>query len=289
MSSGFHLDKWYLDGVSDDGVCVIAYRAEVRFRALRVRFASVMVARPGGRVVTRSTVRGGAEPVVDDTRVRWVCAGLGVKIEVQRGVRGASRRLLESEAGVIDWECVAPGGRVRAVVDGETWTGTGYAERLLMTVPPQRLPMRTLRWGRFVADDGSEACAWIQWRGAEERGLVLCGGEFAMATEISEECCSWESDAGSGEVTWAGSRAALVCDSEQSQTSATRVLRESEAEGTLLERIPALRRFAPPMVRAALGLKETKWLARGEMRVAGRAARAGWVVHEVVTFAGEGA
>lgn len=268
MSSGFLLDKWYLDAVTSDGVCVIAYRAEVRYRALRVHYAAVTISPPDGKADARSSLRGGAAPVVDGPHVRWACPALGVAMSLERTVPEGSRRLFDGEDGVIDWECVAPAGRARLELDGVTRGATGYAERLVMTVPPHRLPMHTLRWGRFVADDAGAAAAWIHWRGPERRDLVLCDGEVSPATEVSDHRCSWPGAAGMSDVAIAPGR----------------VLRASKSEGTLMDSIPALRRFAPPMVRAALGLRETKWLARGALGAPNRAGVDGWVVHEVVTF-----
>jgi hypothetical protein len=196
------------------------------------------------------------------------------------GAAGVSRRLYPGDgehgleargtgAGFIDWACVAPGGRARVMIDGVVREGTGYAERIETTVPPHLLPMRGLRWGRFVADDASSASAWIQWRGREERDLVLHDGAVWTAGEVSEGRCGWR---GAGDGAY------------EIRIEPGRTLRMSEREGSVLESIPMVRNFAPPIVRTALGLRQTRWLARGRLSGAGRGASAGWVVHEVVTF-----
>ena len=43
--------------------------------------------------------------------------------------------------------------------------GTGYAERILITIPPWRLPIRELRWGRWIGEAASRSVVWIDWRG----------------------------------------------------------------------------------------------------------------------------
>ena len=55
------------------------------------------------------------------------------------------RRLFESADGIVDWTCEMPRARTRI---GEV-CGDGYAEVLHMTVPPWKLPIDELRWGRF--------------------------------------------------------------------------------------------------------------------------------------------
>ena len=56
-----------------------------------------------------------------------------------------------------------PRSRVEVLVGDCEFNGLGYAECLTVTVPPWQLPIRQLRWGRFVAPDRS--LAWIDWQG----------------------------------------------------------------------------------------------------------------------------
>ena len=52
--------------------------------------------------------------------------------------------------------------------------GTGYAERLELSIRPWRLPIRELRWGRFVSEGAS--MAWIDWQGADPTEVIRALG-----------------------------------------------------------------------------------------------------------------
>lgn len=91
----------------------------------------------------------------------------------------------ESADGRIDWECRQPAADARVrLAGGREITGLGYAERLRMTIPPWRLPLRTLRWGRFLA--AGESWVWIDWQGPHvARFAFRNGGGRAAAIGLA--------------------------------------------------------------------------------------------------------
>jgi hypothetical protein len=133
-----------------------------------------------------------------------------------------------------------------------------------MTVAPWRLPIRELRWGRFLT--ASDALVWIRWRGARPLLLLDHNGRRLSAGEV-----------GDGGVRAAGCSLGF---------GATRVLRDGPLGATVLRGVPGLRRRLPA---AILGARETKWCSRGELAAPGSPPRAGWAIHEVVRFAELGA
>jgi hypothetical protein len=132
--------------------------------------------------------------------------------------------------------------------------GLGYVEELVMTVPPWRLPIDSLRWGRFAS--ARSGLTWIEWRGAHPLRLALLDGKPADLASASEE----QVDAG-------GSSLSL---------SAAAVLRSGRIARTALSGIPGLARTFPLGI---LGLEETKWRSRGTL-----GADQGWAIHEVVRW-----
>lgn len=54
----FHLLKWYLDVVTDDGGVAIGYAARLRWGAVRVGYASLLLAAPSGSCREQATLRG---------------------------------------------------------------------------------------------------------------------------------------------------------------------------------------------------------------------------------------
>ncbi|HYF95417.1 MAG TPA: hypothetical protein VD969_24665 [Symbiobacteriaceae bacterium] len=69
--SGFHLSKWYLDCVAEDGSALIGYRARLRWRSLALEYAAALVA-PAG------TPRAGGQPMHLALRPSACGSGLGL-------------------------------------------------------------------------------------------------------------------------------------------------------------------------------------------------------------------
>jgi hypothetical protein len=118
-------------------------------------------------------------------------------------------------------------------------------------VPPWRLPIRVLRWGRLAAERGG--LVWIAWEGPAPVALAWRDG--------------------------APVRLEAACDE---------FVRAGGIEVALSETVPLrsgalgdgpLRRLASALPSALLRVDERKWRARGSAGPAG-----GWVLHEVVRW-----
>lgn len=73
--------------------------------------------------------------------------------------------------------------------NGEEFVGTGYAERLDMTLAPWALPFEELRWGRFIGP--SRSAVWIYWRGGLERRWAFVDSSAVQAREIGLHGVQW--------------------------------------------------------------------------------------------------
>ena len=82
---------------------------------------------------------------------------------------------------MVDWHCVLPRGPVSA----GAFNGLGYAEHLRLTIPPWRLPIRTLRWGRFLSPRNS--LVWIDWQGGFTSRTLFLNGRPAVAVALDDE------------------------------------------------------------------------------------------------------
>ena len=257
---GFHLVKWYLDLVTDEGEVLIGYAADLRWGALRLRYAATLSGRAPGPFRGATHLLGVRLPEARDGVVRWRVGARGPRGEWTAVRAGPERVLLDGPEGEVRWSCLhaASAGRARTA-RGPELQGRGYVERLELTIPPWRLPLHELRWGRFVSDGA--ALAWIEWRGPRPLRLVLRDGQPVEPASVSDD-----------EVTAAGSTLRL---------SDPVTLRDGELGLTVLRPLPLLRRALPA---AMLGTRETKWLSRGELQQPdGRRAR-GWALHELVRF-----
>jgi hypothetical protein len=258
---GFELDKWYLDAVSPDGRAVIAYRASMRWGLFRIGYSAVILRDQDGRLEDRRAAASGSEVVATPGTWSWESGALrfgGVWSAVSPGLE---RVLLTTGEGGIRWACVAPAAEVEVRQGRASWRGRGYVERLTMTLPPWRLPIDRLVWGRWVG--GSASVVWIVWEGPHPLSLVVVDGREDPGARVT----------GAGVTLGDGRRLTLARRA---------VLRDGEVGRSLSRVLPGLRRLLP---RATLGRVERKWLSDGELS-GGGVIDGGWAIHERVDLGG---
>ncbi|MBT8403821.1 MAG: hypothetical protein KJP18_08195 [Gemmatimonadetes bacterium] len=257
----FRLTKWYLDLVTPQGTVLIAYAGSLRWRALTVDYASTFLAPPGREPLETSRGSGADVTQADENVVRFAHPQLEIDGTWTRRSPPITEVLLDDEAGRVTWDCVLPGARASVRLGDDHLEGLGYVERLTFTRPPWSLPLRTLRWGRFVSD--AHALVWISWDGGPPRRWTWLDGVAQPHARPDDRGVSGLDD-----------DLALDLDSG-------RVLCDRKALQVLSRQLPAL--DALPL--GPLGhLRETKRLDRGRLRTPADGADEGWVIHEVVTW-----
>jgi len=253
----FSLIKWYIDVVTGDGRVAIAYWTAVR--AGRMRHGVCGLLRSDGANASRVfTVRGAGEPRLDGDRLVWSAPPLALEVELLRLAPAISHRLLDSPDGAVDWQACAPAAHVRLAVAGEVLEGAGYAERLEVTIAPWALPLRTLHWGRWVAD--ARSLVWIVWEGPHPLALAWLDGVLVEDPRVLDDGLSL------------GDAGRLVLADRTVITDAT--------VGEQLAVLAPLRR----LVERVSGSHQTRWRSRGTFTAPGTAALTGWTVHEVVRW-----
>lgn len=259
---GFFLEKWYLDVVDDDGDTCIAYAARLSFGALGVDYSSVLVCDAAGDVRARTSLKRLEAPRVEDGAITWAAARRALGFAGTWRPRDAPivETLLDDEDGRVTWACLAPRADVEVTIDARRVAGLGYAEHLTLTIPPWRLPIRSLRWGRALAD--RDALVWIDWRGDGHTRSIAWrpGGARIEAFAVDDAGVR----AGDGR-TIVSFRDARVLRRGAIGSTALSVL-----GGDLLARFPG---------RAAM-LEEQKWRARADFD----GGDSGWAIHELVQW-----
>lgn len=260
-TASFELAKWYLDCVSEGGDVFIAYAAEVRFRALSLRYTSTLVQRAGSATRVEATLRSAPPPVIDGGVLAWSAPALDVAGRWEALAPEARDTVLAQADGRVEWRCLMPRARAEiALASGPPIHGLGYAEHLTLTVPPWQMPIDELWWGRFLADDAS--LVWLDWRGPHARHLILLDGAERGPARID-------------------ARGLATADGSLRLTLAEpRVLREGALGKTALAILPAVDALLPVRI---LATDERKWVARGTLDRDGHRSE-GWVIHEVVRW-----
>ena len=255
----FRLEKWYFDCVASDGAVLIGYAARLKWGYIGLNYGARITKSSGGAFCQRQSLFFGT---VDEggQAVSWANDRLKVRGEWAGGTPIHRTLVVDEPSGHIEWQCLGANCAVNAHVDGRAIAGTGYAEKLSMTIPPWALPFSELRWGRYISDDRSDFMVWTDLRGASPRTWVWLNSGEAVAGTVNDRGVRTEG-------------AELVFRS-------SRPLRCDNVARTLLGRLEFLKSLLPKGVRA---IQEVKQVSTCILKVAGSEST-GSSINEVVTW-----
>jgi hypothetical protein len=257
----FRLSKWYLDLVTPDGTAVVCYSARLRWGPVRVRYASILLSAPGAGPEEAAAVRRVERPVIDRGTLRWRADALDVRGEWRRRQPAIRQTLQRGPAGALRWACRMPAAEAELWWGRRRFAGSGYVESLGMTLPPTRLPFRTLRWGRHLSAEHS--LVWIDWTGEVP-------GQWVWIDGIPQQGAAFGDD---GAIRLSGRR--------QLQLGESRDIRNQ----LVLPPVVALFPGVASRVAGPLGtLREHKMVARSALCEDAVPLDSGWTVYEVVTW-----
>jgi len=260
--AGFELVKWYADAVTGEGDAVILYSAELHWRGPAIHYTSLLTRSNGRPTASRFSLRAQPPPEIREGAVAWTSRAWKADGRWDDLGGGIREMLFESPGGSLEWECIAPRARAEFRIAGAgEFRGWGYVERLRLSLPPWRLPIRCLRWGRFVNE--TDALVWIDWSGAFNRRVVHSNGAPVAAETIGDR-----------EVVLADGAGVLALEP-------LATLREGALGATALSVLPDLDRLFPARI---LRVQERKWLSRAALRRPGRPDSYGMAIHEVVEW-----
>ena len=204
-------------------------------------------------------------PVKTGQSIHWQDARFGISGNWEATTSSLKARLFKSGDGFLDWNCLQPTSKVQLNVNGRMVEGLGYAEQLVMTVEPWKIPMDELRWGRYTSR--TDNIVWIELRGRERQQWLWLNDERFCRTTIEDDHIAIP-------------ERGLILELEKG------VVLESEKK--ILNVVKRLLRFLPgfnkSMPSRFLNSDESKWLSRGVLRKGGEVMSTGWAIHECVRF-----
>ncbi|MES2765596.1 MAG: hypothetical protein V4642_07005 [Bacteroidota bacterium] len=254
----FHLSKWYMDAISADGDVLICYAAHLKWGLLSIPFSQIIF-HAGSFIAKTGLFKNAVFPKSQDGFLKLK---IGEDELTWNQLAEAKKfTLYDSPRGKIEWNVMMPSAAF-TTNSGEFFkNGLGYIEKLEMTIPPWKLPISQLRWGRFVSE--KTYCTWIEWKGDHPKILVICDGEVFENAEISEE------------------EIYIPQKDLRLKLSKQKILREGNIGGTAFKKIPFFHVIFPSKV-----LKMYEWKARsfGEIFKNGEKISHGWAIHEIVRF-----
>jgi len=257
----FALTKWYLDCVDGDGRSAIVYSSALTWGPAKMAWHGVSIHDPARPAVHRASLASMPLPARAGADLVWNAHPLGCSVECHATLAPFSRRLLERPEGLVDWECEAPAANMQiALEDMPALRGAGYAERLVMSMPPWRLPIEELRWGRWISDGAGRSLVWIDWRGTRPRTDVYLDGQPHAPAAVADDHVQ------------AGDALLVLSD---------RRTLHSRSLDTALAGLGPVLALLPSSWRA---VEDTKWISRARLERPGTQAEQGWCIDELVRF-----
>ncbi|TNE57124.1 MAG: hypothetical protein EP344_11560 [Bacteroidetes bacterium] len=264
----FYLDKWFLDLVSDDGSeAFIFYAARLRWHGIEVPYTSCLHF-SSGKIAHRFRLSGIGIPTIQDRVITWADTRFGVDGQWRTMAHPLQERVYQSDAGYLDWHCHQPASEAHLRVHGRELSGQGYAEQLILTLPPWKLPIETLRWGRFIG--GEQYIVWIEMDGPEPVHWLWLNGQPVQQAVISDN-----------KIDLPDHGICLHLDRKTTLESEKKIL---EVVKSMLRFLPGLKRVMPTGFLLA---DEYKWLSRGKLFKDNEPVDTGWAIHEFVRFDGQ--
>jgi hypothetical protein len=243
-----------MDCVTDLGDAVILYCAKLHWRGLHLAYSSFLSAHEDSIESHSSLTR--CRLSLSDGQILVEFPRLHVSGRWKSDAAPVQHTVFENAAGSVHWNCLQPRSSVALRVGERELTGLGYAECLTLTLPPWQLPMRQLRWGRFVSPDDS--LAWIDWQGEYSTRFAIHNGSKCEIRSVSDSEIAIQD-------------ATLRMENRLS-------LRAGRLGSTVLPGAPALGKLFP---HSLFDIEEQKWRSRGRLDAQDRSSQ-GWVIHEVV-------
>ena len=267
LTSGgnFHLNKWFLDFTGENGEAMIFYAAKLTWHGLTTFYTSWLRYNTASGVRLKSRFRNVQFPEMRNNLISWSDSKFGVSGTWESAAKTIQTRLLDLEEGYLDWKCYQPASKVQLRINDRVLEGKGYAEQLILTVPPWKIPMDELRWGRFGSDGIN--LVWIELQEKEKLQWLWLNGEKIENCIIEDDHISIpEKD--------------LVLKLDRG------VVLESEKKifsvvENLIRLIPGFNKIIP---LSFLMADEIKWLSKGEFQAQGKTIAGGMAIHELVNF-----
>lgn len=258
----FELSKWYADCVGEQGSVAILYHAELRLGGLPIHYESLLLKDRNSPSRALYSLRRQPPPSIEGDCIDWQSSKLRARGTWNNLGPVHQQVLFRSGSGYLQWNCVAPrAASTMQIGSADPYHGWGYAEHTRLTVPLWRLPIRRLRWGRFV--NATDALVWIDWTGPYNKRIVYLNGSLVSADKIDDQ-----------EIVLEQEKAVLHLKQRE-------VIREGKLGATALSVSAQLSHLFPDSV---LNIRECKWLSTAVLRLPGYADSTGMAIHEVVEW-----
>jgi len=257
--SNFSLEKWYMDATDDAGRAFIGYSAKLRWKNIHLFYNGFTFRSITQAVVKRNSFSAQRLPEVSATAATWRFQH--VRAAWTNTSTPIHEVLLELPEGHITWSCCFPQASATVQLAQETLDANamGYVEKITLSIPPWKIPIEELHWGRFLSP--GHTVIWIRWVGPVPKTVAWHNGVRYAETAISTE-----------EVVFGDFRLSITHKQE---------LRKGDLLETVFSRFPLIAKLFPKII---LQLRENKWASDGRLMRGDQCMAGGRVIHEHVIW-----
>ncbi len=146
----------------------------MRLFLIRFIYSGLVFTNTDGLTIEKSSLRKTVIPEISDT-IYFNHKFLKTGISLKKIDDPISRSLYkDGEGNELVWNCHHPKAFVEITYNGNIYEGLGYAETLSCPINPLMLPMKELKWGRFLSD--SHTVIWINWKNEHSLNKIFLDG-----------------------------------------------------------------------------------------------------------------
>ncbi|MFI5205295.1 MAG: hypothetical protein ACHQF2_12425, partial [Flavobacteriales bacterium] len=235
----------------------IVYTAKVKWRGLLIHYNAYMVVYADGKTESVSAMSKVEPPVLKENLLTWKWRNLeGTWYGSAEGIR---EDLLNNDLGKIDWNCFFPLAKAEIKISNKLFTGNGYCEKMEMSIPPWKLPINELYWGRFVSNN--TYITWIEWKGPQPKKTLFINGKRTDNFELSNH--------------------GIVFGVNQLKFLSPKQVRKGNLASTVFKSFGWVKRIFPVK---SLYMKEYKYTSGGELYTNGTLTEKGKTIYERVVL-----
>ena len=256
----FNLEKFYLDCIDAEGNCFILYWASLEIYYLKFYYSGLIFSDSKNVTIENYSLKRTPQPLVNELlsidnpllqiKGNWLRRDKPILLSLFKDKK--NRELI--------WDCHHPKALAEIEYNNITFKGYGYAETLSLPIKPWNLPIKELKWGRFLSDHYT--IIWIQWKGESPLNRIICNGkEYNDATFLVDRVIFNQ-----------GCFALLFQDISTLRTGKI---------NNVLAKSHLLKTFVCSRI---LNGNETKWKAKTVLALNDKIVEDGWSLYEKVTW-----
>lgn len=256
----FNLEKLYLDCIDESGNCFIIYRAYLKFYFFKVAYSALLFSDFQNKITEKTKLKKIGQPLINGPFLYYENPHLQIKGSWQRLDDPIFITLFKGQKGEkLTWSCHHSKALTKIEYGGKVFKGLGYAETLYLPVKPWKLPVKIIKWGRFLSD--YHTVIWIRWEGEYPVNKLFFNGTLYEDAVFDQDKISF------GEAKY------ILSFQEIS------VLRESSLASTLSD-VFFLEMFLKSRI---FSIYEKKYKAKAVLNYGHDKPSIGWALYETVT------